>query len=74
MKCDYNPETMTMDVMAKFERSIAIPETGTTSQLREFHEVAKGIMINPTELISAAYERIFDQPYEPEEIPNEITD
>jgi len=64
MKVNYNIEDLAFDMIAKFERKVKAPENATAAQLKEFNEVSRKIMVDPTELISDAFERIFNEPYD----------
>lgn len=64
MKNTYSPMVSAFDMEALFHERVDIPETATVKQLQEFSEVIDGIVVNPIGLISEAFERIFDLPFD----------
>ena len=73
MKSTFNADTSEFKVEDEISQKFPLPESATLAQLAEFKSVMDGIVINPTDLITAAFERIFNEPFiidEPQEVPN----
>ena len=64
MKIEYKPSLMAFNASESFDESIKAPETATALQLKEFDEYCSTLVVNPMGLITEAFERIFDQPFD----------
>jgi len=63
MKSTYNPDTLRFKVEDEICNTFDVPESATLTQLKEFKKVMEGISINPNDLISVAFERIFNDAF-----------
>ena len=74
MKIEYKPSSMAFNVSESFNESVKAPETATVLQLKEFDEYCETLVVNPMGIISEAFERIFNEPFDDgtEEYPNEL--
>lgn len=74
MERNYNTGTMIYSASEDFNANMAVPESATAAQLKEFDAYVESIKVNPLGLMIEAYERIFDEPYNDgtEESPNKV--
>jgi hypothetical protein len=64
MKTKYNSIEASMNVSCGVNKTIEIPESATVAQLKEFDNTISNIVFNPMELVSDAFERIFNEPFD----------